>query len=780
MSQVPATSGARPEERESAGEAGRVARTVRVRGIVQGVGFRPFVHALARQLGLDGTVENDGAGVRIAIEGSGTAVAEFLLRLESEAPSLARIESVDVRPGEATGRRDFRILESRPGDGRDTPVSPDAATCDDCLRELFDPADRRYLYPFLNCTACGPRFTIARDVPWDRPRTTMAGFPLCADCEREYHDPADRRFHAQPIACPACGPTLRLIDREGGEISGDPVEATAGCLRDGAIVAVKGLGGYHLAADAASETAIAALRGRKHREEKPFAVMTASLEAASAIAEIDRDEARVLAGPRRPIVLLRRRPDARLASSVAPGNRRVGVLLPYTPLHHLLARAFGRPFVLTSGNASDEPIVWRDGEARPRLSGIADFFLTHDRPIETRTDDSVVRVFCGREMPIRRSRGYAPEPLRLPVAARRPILACGAGLKNTFCLAKGTRAFVSHHVGDLENWETLQAFTEGIAHFQRLFDVRPEVVAFDLHPEYLSTKHALGLEGVARVGVQHHHAHVAACLADNGETGPVIGVAFDGLGYGSDGAAWGGEVLVADLAGFERVAHLETVGLPGGDAAAREPWRMAAAWLAQAGDVAAARCLEVARRNRLRWDRVSALAGAPITPRTSSVGRLFDAVAALVGLRDTVSYEGQAAIELEQRADERCEERYEVGLEGGTPMRIRGGDLVRAVVTDHEARVPVATIAARFHNGLAGAIVAVCGAVRERHGLGTVALSGGVFQNALLLERTERELREAAFRVLVHRRVPCNDGGISFGQAAVAAAREGRARDVRA
>jgi hydrogenase maturation protein HypF len=601
----------------------------------------------------------------------------------------------------------------------------------------------------------------------------MAGVAMCADCAREYQDPADRRFHAQPVCCPACGPVLRLLGRDGRALDGEPLRAAAGLLLDGRVVAVKGLGGYHLAADAASEPAVAALRARKHREDKPFAVMVADLEAAGRLAAVDPVEAAMLAGPRRPIVLLRRRAAAPLAAAVAPGNRFVGLMLPYTPLHHLLLAEAGHPLVMTSGNVSDEPIAYQDADALERLGGIADAFLLHDRPIHVRADDSVVRAFAGRELPIRRSRGYAPQPLGLPWPFPRQVLACGAELKSTFCLAKGGHAFLSHHVGDLENYETLRSFTEGIEHFGRLFDLAPEVVAHDLHPEYLSTKYALEREGAELVGVQHHHAHVAACLADNGEPGPVLGVAFDGLGYGEDGTVWGGELLLADLAGFERAGHLAQVPLPGGAAAIREPWRMAAAHLDAAYPGGAPAGLAVAERNAGRWERVLALARSGVrSPATSSAGRLFDAVAAILGVRDAVNYEGQAAVELEQLADPDEQGAYRAGVEGDRPLRVLGGDLVRAVVEDLLAGADPAVVAARFHNGVALAVVEACAALRERTGLATVALSGGVFQNLLLLGRVVAWLEARGFRVLTHSRVPPNDAGISLGQAAVAAARD--------
>jgi hydrogenase maturation protein HypF len=755
---------------------GQVRSEVRVEGIVQGVGFRPFVHQLASRLGLAGLVGNDARGVFVEVEGPPAKVEAFLAALEREAPPLAVVERVTARSVPAIGQAGFTIAASEPGGDRRALVSPDTATCADCLRELADPADRRYRYPFINCTNCGPRFTIVRDVPYDRPNTTMAGFAMCTDCAREYHDPADRRFHAQPVCCPACGPALRLTGRNGRPLASKPLVASAGLLRVGRVVAVKGLGGYHLAADAACESAVAALRARKHREDKPFAVMVADLDQARRLCRVDPAEAALLASPRRPIVLLRRAdPAGAVAASVAPGNRFLGIMLPYTPLHVLLLAEVDGPTVLTSGNVSDEPIVYRDEEARDRLAGIADAFLAHSRPIHVRTDDSVTRAFRGRELLLRRARGYAPQPVPLAVAVPRPVLACGAELKSTFCLAKGRRAFVSQHIGDLENYETLRSFTEGVEHFKRLFDVVPEVVAHDLHPDYLSTKYATDLDGVDLIGVQHHHAHVAACLADNGEQGPVIGVAFDGLGYGQDGTIWGGEFLAADLAGFQRVGHLEPVPMPGGAAAIREPWRMAAAYLDAAFPGAVPAGLGVAERNRSRWDQVVEVARAGVnSPLTSSAGRLFDAVAALVGVRDTINYEGQAAVELEQLADPGERSAYPAALLGGPPFRVAGVDLVRAVVEDLRAGVEPAVVAARFHHGVAATVVAGCRAARDATGLATVALSGGVFQNLLMLEAAVAGLEAAGFRVLLHNRVPPNDAGISLGQVAVAGGRDRR------
>ncbi|MGH2858517.1 MAG: carbamoyltransferase HypF, partial [Solirubrobacteraceae bacterium] len=576
----------------------RVRARVRVCGTVQGVGFRPYVYRLARELGLAGWVLNDAHGVLLEVEGAAGAVDAFLSRLRSEAPPLAVIDGLshDVCP--PTGERAFEIRPSPIAAGeQDAPVAPDTATCADCLRELLDPADRRYRYPFINCTNCGPRFTIVRGVPYDRPLTTMASFHMCEACRAEYEDPADRRFHAQPNACPACGPSVVLLGRDGRRARGsspgdDPIRTAAAALRDGAIVAIKGLGGYHLACRADDERTVATLRARKHREDRPFALMVASPRVAERLVSLGDGERELLCAPGRPIVLALRRVDAPVAVAVAPSAAELGLMLPYTPLHHLLLAQLGDDvpaLVMTSGNVSDEPIAFEDADAFARLVSIADLFLTHDRPIETRTDDSVVRVVDvgrpgARSAFVRRSRGWVPSAIALPDGAPAPLLACGAQLKSTFCVAKGSRAWVSHHIGDLANYETLASFTAGIEHFQRLFDVAPRVVAHDLHPEYLSTKYALERgDGVSLVGVQHHHAHLAACLAEHGIDRPAVGAIFDGSGYGTDGTIWGGEILYGDTATFERAGALLAVRLPGGERAIREPWRMACAWLAACG-----------------------------------------------------------------------------------------------------------------------------------------------------------------------------------------------------
>jgi hydrogenase maturation protein HypF len=774
-----------PAVRQAAGEGaareapedGRVRLRLRVEGTVQGVGFRPFVYRLAHELGLAGFVLNDSIGVVVEVEGGGEACARFGARLRREAPPLAVLERVSSSRLEPTGERGFRIARSRGEGTAGAPVTPDTATCADCLRELFDPADRRFRYPFINCTNCGPRFTIVRGVPYDRPRTTMASFRMCEDCRREYEDPLDRRFHAQPNACPACGPHVLLVDPAGRPLA-EREEALTGAeraLRAGAIVAVKGLGGFHLACLASEHRAVSALRARKHREDKPFALMAPDLTAALSLVELTPEEEALLLGPARPIVVARRRPDAAVAHAVAPESPDLGVMLPYSPLHHLLLTDLAETLVMTSANVSDEPIAFRDHEALERLGGIADLFLLHDRPIEIRTDDSVLRAVRRRGAPllIRRSRGYVPASLPLPVGASRALLACGAELKSTFCVAKGPRAWVSHHIGDLENYETLRSFTQGIEHFQRLFDVEPVVVAHDLHPEYLSTKYAHERDCEQRIGVQHHHAHLAACLAEHGERGPAVGAIYDGTGYGTDGTIWGGELLVGDLEGFERVGRLWPVRLPGGGRAIGEPWRMACAWLLAAYEREPAPPPPIAAAvGRRRWEQVAELAREGLaSPLTTSMGRLFDAVAALCGIRMEVNYEGQAAAELEAVCDpgERGAYPLPVLREAGGIV-LDGRDTVRAVVEDLHADVAVPRVAARFHNAVAAATAAACIALAVERDVGAVALGGGSFQNRLLLERVTADLRRTGLRVLAPERLPPNDGAISYGQAAIAAA----------
>jgi hydrogenase maturation protein HypF len=740
---------------------------VRVEGTVQGVGFRPYVYRLSRELGLAGYVLNDERGVLLEVEGSDPEVAVFLRRLEKEAPPLAVLERLACEECEPLHAPDaFEIRPSVAGGPADAPVSPDTATCPECVRELFDPGDRRYRYPFINCTNCGPRFTIVRGVPYDRPLTTMAGFVMCPACQAEYDDPADRRFHAQPNACPVCGPSLSLRHAGSRDVGGDAVRAAAALLGDGRIVAVKGVGGYHLACLSDDRDAVAELRARKHREDKPFALMAPDLNAAERLVQLGRTERGLLLSSQRPIVLARRRARAPIAPAVAPGAPELGVMLPYSPLHHLLLADVSSPLVMTSGNVSDEPIAYRDEDALERLAGIADAFLVHDRPIQTRTDDSVVRARGSRTAFLRRSRGYVPASIPLPgTGSPVPLLACGAELKNTFCVAKGLRAWVSHHIGDLENYETLASFTAGVEHFQRLFDVEPEVVAYDLHPEYLSTKYALERHGVELLAVQHHHAHLAACLAEHGESDPgrpAVGAIFDGAGYGTDGTIWGGEILCGSIRDFTRAGHLLPVRLPGGARAIREPWRMACAWLVASGIEPPA-----------RWWAIAELVHSGVaSPWTTSVGRLFDAVAALTGVRTSVNYEGQAAIELEACCDPSASGRYPVGVEAGV---IDPRETIAAIAADVRRRVSTGVIASRFHAAIAHATVEACAQAAAERGTEVVVLAGGVFANRRLLELTASGLTAEGLRVLTPERLPAGDGAISYGQAAVAAARIGEA-----
>jgi hydrogenase maturation protein HypF len=775
---------------------------VRVSGTVQGVGFRPFVFGLADELGLAGWVRNDEHGVELEIEGTQDAMDAFLRRLRDDAPPLASVEDVSCHALAPRGECGFRIVASTPRQSRaDALVAADSAICADCLRELTDPHDRRFRYPFVNCTNCGPRFTIVRGVPYDRPLTTMADFVMCAACRAEYDDPLDRRFHAQPNACPQCGPRARLLGADGDAehlIMRDPrsvADAVAGAaelLASGAIVAVKGLGGYHLACRADERAPVAALRARKHREDRPFALMVADVAAARRLATFADDEVDLLRSPARPIVLARRRADATVAEGVAPVVRELGVMLAYTPLHHLLladVRELGvDALVMTSGNVSDEPIAYEDEDALVRLQPIADAFLLHDRPVHMRTDDSLARVVRigtrgRRAQALRRSRGYVPASIALPVRAERGLLACGAELKSTFCVARGSRAWVGHHIGDLGNWETLRSFREGIEHFQELFAVSPALVAHDLHPQYLSTSYALEREreegGLALLAVQHHHAHLAAVLAEHGERGPAVGALYDGAGYGIDETVWGGELLVGDLRGFERVGHLRAVRLPGGDSAAREPWRMACEWLAEATNDPLPPVPPALQESvdAERWAAVARIASEGVaSPITSSMGRLCDAVAAICGAGARVSYEGQAAIELEALADPHERGRYEMPFEYG---RLDARPAIAAVAAEIAAGGAREIVSARFHNTLIAATASACVQVARERNLSMVVLGGGVFQNRLLLEGAAELITAAGLRVLTPERLPPNDGGISYGQAAIAAASDSAARSGR-
>ncbi|MBC8449094.1 MAG: carbamoyltransferase HypF [Chloroflexi bacterium] len=802
----------------------RALKKISVRGVVQGVGFRPFVYRLAREHGLAGWVLNHSGGVEIEVEGPAAALAAFVRDLEGKSPPLARIEGIKVADAPPVGYTAFEIRHSVAEAGRYQLISPDIAICPDCLRELLDPDDRRYRYPFTNCTNCGPRFTIIADVPYDRPLTTMRDFVMCPQCQAEYDDPLDRRFHAQPNACPVCGPHVWLVSSSNLKLktlkpeTDDVIAQAARLLRAGVIIAIKGLGGFHLACDATNEAAVRTLRERKGRPAKPLAVMMTTLEEIKQHCWVSAEEERLLTSPQCPIVLLPWKPESNVSRLVAPRNNYLGVMLPYTPLHHVLLRDVGRPLVMTSGNLSEEPIARDNDEALRRLGHLADFFLMHNRDIYARYDDSVwfvprvsrsnlkpetpepfglsastefgevlrTKPETALPQPIRRSRGYAPFPVKLLFNVQQ-ILACGAELKNTFCVTRDEYAFLSQHIGDMENLETLEHFETTIELYKRLFRIEPEIIAYDMHPEYLATKYAKSKISNIQypisniqypIPIQHHHAHVAACLADNGwpaEGGPVIGVAFDGTGYGTDGHIWGGEFLVADYHGFRRVGHLEYLPMPGGEAAIKNPYRLAISYLyTLLGEFPFFPFLAEVDDTELRIIKQQIDRGIN-SPLTSACGRLFDAVAALIGVRERVTYEAQAAIELEmavkiQNPKSKIQIRgYPFGVEegeDGAVIRLRG--LFDALLADLRGGVAVGEMAYRFHVTVAEMIEAMCERIAQETGLRTVALSGGCFQNRLLLALVMLRLREVGLRVLLHRQVPCNDGGLSLGQAVIA------------
>ncbi len=754
-----------------------VRRQIEVSGIVQGVGFRPYVYRLATGHHLAGSIRNTPAGVSIEIQGPVETIEDFVARLPREAPPLARITSVAVREVPCNRDHEFRILGSRSGEAVRTLISPDVAVCSDCLRELFDPSDRRHRYPFINCTNCGPRFTIVRDIPYDRPRTSMAVFPMCPACQAEYDHPLNRRFHAQPNACWTCGPRVELWDRSGQRIDcRDPIaEAVAG-LDAGLVVAVKGLGGFHLAVDATKPAAVALLRQRKRRVGKPFAIMVPSVEAAQQLCAVDSTASAALESVQRPIVVLPRKHPSPVAEEVAPCNRYLGIFLPYTPLHHLLlAEGSFTALVMTSGNLSDEPIAIDNREAIARLHGLADYFLVHNRDILLRCDDSVVRIASGKTRQLRRSRGFVPVPVFLK-EEQPPVLAVGGELKNTICLTKGKHAFLSQHIGDLENVESYKFFAEAVEHLETILEIQPEIVAYDLHPDYFSTRWALEQQGVHLVGVQHHHAHIASCMAENHLDGSVIGFALDGTGYGTDGCIWGGEVLIAGYENFERAAHLEYIPLPGGSAAIREPWRMAVSYLAHhfGRDFLGLSIPFVRQIDRQKTETLLRMIEHKVnSPLTSSCGRLFDAVAALIGIRQQVSYEAQAAIELEMAitpSDDNAA--YPLGLiPDGEHWLIATRPLFEALLNDLSTDVPAGSISRRFHNGLVEALVQIANLLRKQTGLDRVCLSGGTFHNVYLSQRLESRLSAAEFEVFPHAEVPAGDGGLSLGQALVAAHR---------
>ncbi len=744
---------------------------INITGIVQGIGFRPFIYNLAKKHSIRGWVLNNEKGVVIDAESDDGNLDQFIHGIPAFAPPLAKIESFNLRYLDPQGYATFEIRKSEEAQEKFVLISPDVATCDQCLSELFSPENVRYRYPFINCTLCGPRFTIIKDIPYDRHKTTMQPFIMCPVCQREYEDPSDRRFHAQPNACAACGPSLRLLDRQGKEVPGDAIEETLKLLSQGKILAIKGLGGFHLACDAENQVAVSSLRSRKFREDKPFAVMCRNIEEVKEHCEVSEEEKKLLLSVKRPIVILKRRQNSTVALAVAPYQDTLGVMLPYSPLHHLLLNGPLRTLVMTSGNVSDEPISYKNDEAFQRLCNIADYLLLHNRDIHMRCDDSVTRVFQRKPYILRRSRGYVPFPIKLSIPLEM-ILACGGELKNTFCLTRGRYAFLSHHIGDLENLETLTSFEEGIEHFKKLFYLEPKAVAYDLHPDYLSTQYALSILEIPKVGVQHHHSHIVSAMAENGVEGEVIGIALDGTGFGTDGTIWGGEFLIANLRDFKRTAHLKKVPMPGGPMAIKEPWRMAMVYLHETyGDEMKHLGIDLMKRVSLeKWEILKRMIEKRInTPMTSSMGRLFDAVSSLLSIRDEVHYEGQAAIELEMIADRRVKEGYPFHIhKDEIPLMIDPAETIRGIVHDLAEGIPSPIISGRFHRTIASLIVETCEMIRSRERLNRVVLSGGVFQNIFLLSLVTKGLRDSGFDVYTHHLVPPNDGGISLGQAVIA------------
>ncbi len=772
-----------------------VGRYIRITGIVQGVGFRPFVYKLATQQKLLGWVKNTSAGVEIVVEGPEEVIDLFVDQINREAPPLARIDRVEVHPVDVNHFTKFEIIESQDINSAFIPISPDISICQDCLSELFDPRDRRYLYPFINCTNCGPRFTIIKTIPYDRPNTTMSAFALCKDCAAEYHNPENRRFHAQPVACPRCGPHLSLVidgKEQFFESDRNVLQAVQRMLTDGLVLAIKGIGGFHLACDALNYQAVEKLRIRKRRIDKPFALMMPDIETIQRHCLVTQAELNLLSSKERPIVLLTKQPTSAIVPNTAPNQNTLGVMLPYSPLHYLLFYNFDRqiygeyPFealILTSGNYSEEPIATDNEEALIQLKELADAFLVHNRPIHIRCDDSVVRAITPsvdnpQPYPIRRSRGYAPNPIRLPWKIAQ-ILGVGAELKNTFCLSRDGYAFVSQHIGDLENYETYRSFEDGVEHYQKLFRIQPELIAYDKHPNYLSTRYALDRakeENLPIYAVQHHHAHIASCLAENcwSSQDEVIGVSFDGTGYGDDGCIWGGEFLIASYRQYQRAAHLQYFPLPGGDRSIRFPARIALAYLHHIGfewspSLPPVQALCADERQML----ISQMQHHINLVNTSSMGRLFDLVAALIGIRQGINYEAQAAIELEAIAAEDADLTYPIELlfangSSGYPLQINAKPMIISIINDLLAGIPVSILSSRFHRTIAELVVQVCKLLREEWQINHVALSGGVWQNITLLQQAYRLLTGAGFNVLIHKEIPANDGGISLGQVMIA------------
>jgi len=749
-----------------------------IKGIVQGVGFRPFIYQLALQYQLSGHVVNSPQGVDLEVEGPDDHIELFFKSVLSEKPPLAYISSVERTDLPLKQDTVFEIRESRTGQERSALISPDVSICPDCLSELRDPQDRRYRYPFINCTNCGPRYTIIKDIPYDRPMTTMKKFEICPACLSEYEDPKNRRFHAQPNACWDCGPRLFLHDKNGRNMESDTViKETVSFLKEGHIMAIKGLGGFHLAVDARNHRAVVRLRRRKHREEKPLALMVRDLDAAKAIAHVNQEEAEALLSLQRPIVILKKRRFHGLSSQVAPKNGDFGVMLPYTPLHYLLMEGGFRALVMTSGNISEEPINIDNEEAFRHLHGIADFFLVHDRDIYLRSDDSIIRIVDKVPRQLRRSRGFVPIPIFLKedLTQLPSVLAVGAELKNTVCLTKENRAFLSQHVGDMENLETLDFFHLTISHLKRILEISPKLLAHDLHPDYLSTKFAHEQTEVPTLPVQHHHAHIVSCLAENGLEGPVIGLALDGTGFGSDKQIWGGEVLLTDLTSFKRAAHLDYIPLPGGDAAAKFPWRMALSYLYKTYDEELFHLPIKFVRNLDQQDAkiiLRMIRKKVNSPLTSSCGRLFDAVSSLIGLRHQIAYEGQAAIELEMCQTLNEHGRYPWGLEErDSTLIILTSEIILGIMEDIKKGLSRGKISRRFHHTLIDMFTGTCLRLREESGINQVAMSGGAFQNVTLLTGLSRSLIAKGFEVYTHSRVPTNDGGLSLGQAVCAGMR---------
>ena len=757
-------------------------KLLRVYGIVQGVGFRPYVYRIATSLGLRGFVRNDTLGVEIEIEGDEEKIETFKRRLYSECPPAASIDRLVEEETDVRGDASFIILESSSGRERETLISPDLATCPDCLRELFDPGDRRFRYPFINCTNCGPRYTIIEDVPYDRPNTTMRKFEMCPECRAEYENPADRRFHAQPNACPVCGPEVWLVEGNGVKIQvGDPIKAAARFIQEGKIIALKGLGGFHVACDATNDNVVKRLRALKKRGDKPFALMAPDLETVERLCFLSDKERELLTSPKCPILLLEAREEAWkvISRDVAPRNRYIGFMLPYTPLHHLLLRETKRPLVMTSGNLRDESIIKDNDVALEKLSGIADYFLLHNRDIATRIDDSVARVIDGKEILIRRARGYVPAPISLPFTSDKEILALGPMMKSTLCFLRGQRAFLSQYLGDNDIYDNYLYLLEIMERLKKLFGFKPELVVHDLHPDYPTTRLAGEME-LPALAVQHHEAHLASVLAEKGLVDDeVLGVAFDGTGYGRDGRIWGGEFFAGKTGNFERIAHIAYFPLPGGEKAIEEPWRIALALLKEVlGEEALETPWAAKLRTNHNLEAVLRLAETErLSPLTSSAGRLFDGVSSLLSIRHRITYEAQAAIELEMAADPEVKDSYEplfTESEGHLILDVKA--LVAEVYDDILRGTPVPVIAARFHNWFVSEVLRVAEFVRDDRRIEKVVLSGGAFQNRFLLERTINALKENRFKVYFNEKVPINDGGVSLGQAYTAAVllREGR------